>query len=80
MSSSSQAARAAPAGEVEIEVTFDINADGIVAVSAKDLETGQEQAITVTASAGLTQEEIESMIQENQTISCLVETSNSLSL
>ena len=58
--------RAAPAGEVEIEVTFDINADGIVAVSAKDLETGQEQAITVTASAGLTQEEIESMIQENQ--------------
>ncbi|MEE2756283.1 MAG: molecular chaperone DnaK [Myxococcota bacterium] len=58
--------RAANAGEVEIEVTFDNNADGIVAVSAKDLETGQEQAITVTASAGLTPEEIESMIRENQ--------------
>jgi molecular chaperone DnaK len=58
--------RAAQAGEVEIEVTFDINADGIVAVSAKDLETGQEQAITVTASAALTPEEIEAMIRENQ--------------
>jgi molecular chaperone DnaK len=58
--------RAARAGEVEIEVSFDINADGIVSVSAKDLETGQEQAITVTASAALTPEEIETMIRENQ--------------
>ena len=58
--------RAAPADEVEIEVAFDINADGIVAVSAKDLETGIEQAITVTATSGLTEDEIESMIQENE--------------
>ena len=56
----------AASGEVEIEVAFDINADGIVAVSAKDLETGIEQAITVTATSGLTEDEIESMIQENE--------------
>ena len=46
--------RRAPAGEVEVEVTFEINADGIVSVHAKDLETGQEQSITVTATSGLT--------------------------
>ncbi len=58
--------RPAPKAEVEIEVTFDINADGIVSVSAKDLETGQEQAITVTATSGLSEEEIERMAAENQ--------------
>ncbi|MEZ4430812.1 MAG: molecular chaperone DnaK [bacterium] len=58
--------RPAPKGEVEIEVTFDINADGIVSVSAKDLETGQEQAITVTATSGLNEEEIDRMARENQ--------------
>jgi len=58
--------RPAPKAEVEIEVTFDINADGIVSVSAKDLETGQEQAITVTATSGLSEEEIERMAVENQ--------------
>ena len=58
--------RGAPAGEVEIEVTFDINADGIVSVSAKDLETGRIQAIEVTASSGLTEEEIQQMMDEHK--------------
>ncbi|MEZ4394551.1 MAG: molecular chaperone DnaK [Polyangiales bacterium] len=58
--------RRAPAGMVEIEVTFEINADGIVSVHAKDLETGKEQSITVTATSGLTREEIEAMIGEGQ--------------
>jgi molecular chaperone DnaK len=55
--------RRAPKGQVEIEVTFEINADGIVSVRAKDLETGLEQSIQVTATSGLTQEEIKSMIE-----------------
>jgi molecular chaperone DnaK len=58
--------RRAPKGEVEVEVTFDISADGIVSVSAKDMETGQEQSITVTATSGLTEDEIRRMIQENK--------------
>jgi molecular chaperone DnaK len=58
--------RPAPKGEVEIEVSFDINADGIVSVSAKNLETGQEQAITVTATSGLTPDEIARMMSENE--------------
>jgi molecular chaperone DnaK len=58
--------RRAPKGQVEIEVTFAINADGIVSVSAKDLETGQEQSIQVTASSGLTQDEIKKMMAEAQ--------------
>ncbi len=53
--------RRAPRGEVEIEVTFEINTDGIVSVSAKDLETNQTQAIQVTASSGLTTDEIRQM-------------------
>ncbi|MFW6067827.1 MAG: molecular chaperone DnaK [Myxococcota bacterium] len=56
--------RRAPAGQVEVEVTFEINADGIVSVHAKDMETGKEQSITVTASSGLTQEEIDEMMQQ----------------
>jgi molecular chaperone DnaK len=56
--------RKAPAGQVEIEVTFEINADGIVSVHAKDLETGQQQSITVTATSGLTVDEIQSMVSE----------------
>ena len=56
--------RRAPKGEVEIEVSFDINTDGIVSVHAKDLETGQEQSIQVTATSGLTQEEIKSMMSD----------------
>ncbi|MBU0553381.1 molecular chaperone DnaK [Myxococcota bacterium] len=58
--------RSAPKGEVEIEVTFEINADGIVSVSARDPETGKEQAITVTATSGLTEDELQRMMQENQ--------------
>jgi molecular chaperone DnaK len=58
--------REAPKGQVEIEVTFDINADGIVSVSAKDLETNKEQSITVTASSGLTDDEIRQMTEESQ--------------
>lgn len=55
--------RRALAYQVEIEVTFDINADGIVSVFAKDLETGKEQSITVTASSGLTKDEVSNMIE-----------------
>ncbi|RAL25468.1 molecular chaperone DnaK [Lujinxingia litoralis] len=58
--------RRAPAGEVEVEVAFEISADGIVSVQARDLETGKEQSITVTATSGLTEEEIQNMIDENQ--------------
>ncbi|MFB6262918.1 MAG: Hsp70 family protein, partial [Bradymonadaceae bacterium] len=58
--------REAPAGEVEIEVEFSISADGIVSVSATDLETGKEQSITVTASSDLTEEEIDRMVERNE--------------
>ncbi len=58
--------RRAPKGHVEIEVTFEINTDGIVSVHAKDLETGQEQSIQVTASSGLTPEEIKNMMDSAQ--------------
>ena len=54
--------RRAPKGHVEIEVTFEINTDGIVSVAAKDLDTGQAQSIQVTASSGLTQDEIKAMM------------------
>ena len=56
--------RSASAGQVEIEVTFEINADGIVSVHAKDVETGKEQSITVTATSGLTPEEIDDMMAD----------------
>ncbi len=56
--------RRAPKAEVEIEVTFEINTDGIVSVNAKDLETSQVQAIQVTASSGLTPDEIRLMADE----------------
>jgi molecular chaperone DnaK len=56
--------RRAPKNQVEIEVTFSINADGIVSVSAKDLETGQGQSIQVTTSSGLTPEEIKRMVED----------------
>jgi len=54
----------APRGVPQIEVTFDINADGIVKVSAKDRGTGKEQEITITASSGLAKEEVERMVRE----------------
>jgi molecular chaperone DnaK len=56
--------RRAPKGQVEIEVTFEINSDGIVSVSAKDLENGQQQSIQVTASSGLTKDEVGKMMEE----------------
>jgi molecular chaperone DnaK len=58
--------RRAVRGEVEIEVTFTISADGIVSVRAKDLETALEQSITVTATSGLTEDEIRDMIDANK--------------
>ncbi len=58
--------RRAAKGSVEIEVTFEINADGIVSVHAKDLETAKEQSIEVTASSGLTREEIKNMIESQK--------------
>jgi molecular chaperone DnaK len=58
--------RPAPRGQVHIEVTFAINADGLVAVRAKDLETGQEQSISCTASSGLTDQELEIMFEDAQ--------------
>jgi molecular chaperone DnaK len=51
----------APRGTPQIEVTFDLDANGILNVSAKDLGTGKEQKITITASSGLSKEEIEKM-------------------
>ncbi len=54
----------APRGIPQIEVTFDIDANGIVHVSAKDLGTGKEQSIKITASSGLTEEEIQQMIKD----------------
>jgi molecular chaperone DnaK len=56
--------RRAPAGQVEIEVTFEINADGIVSVHAKDLETGKAQSITVTSTSGLTKDELDKMVDD----------------
>lgn len=57
--------RSAPRGEVSIEVLFDISADGIVSVSARDVETGQHQSITVTAASGLTEDEVREMMESN---------------
>ncbi|MEW6386543.1 MAG: molecular chaperone DnaK [Thermodesulfobacteriota bacterium] len=54
----------APRGIPQIEVTFDIDANGIVHVSAKDLGTGREQSIRITASSGLSEEEIKRFIRE----------------
>ncbi len=54
----------APRGVPQIEVTFDIDANGILHVSAKDLATGKQQAITITASSGLSKEEVEKMVKE----------------
>ena len=54
----------APRGMPQIEVTFDIDANGIVSVSAKDMGTGKEQSIKITASSGLSEEEIDSLIKD----------------
>jgi molecular chaperone DnaK len=55
---------AAPRGVPQVEVTFDIDANGIVHVSAKDLGTGKEQSIRITASSGLSKEEVERLVRE----------------
>jgi molecular chaperone DnaK len=54
----------APRGVPQIEVSFDIDANGIVNVGAKDLGTGKEQRITITASSGLSEQEIEQMVRD----------------
>ncbi|HEV2801716.1 MAG TPA: molecular chaperone DnaK [Pyrinomonadaceae bacterium] len=54
----------APRGMPQVEVTFDIDANGIVNVSAKDMGTGREQKITITASSGLSKEEVDRMMRE----------------
>ncbi|MBF0492870.1 MAG: molecular chaperone DnaK [Deltaproteobacteria bacterium] len=54
----------APRGVPQVEVTFDIDANGIVSVSAKDKATGKEQKITITASSGLSKEEVDRMVRE----------------
>ncbi|MDI7276741.1 MAG: molecular chaperone DnaK, partial [Anaerolineae bacterium] len=54
----------APRGIPQIEVTFDIDADGILHVSAQDKATGREQKITITASSGLSKEEVERLVRE----------------
>jgi len=54
----------APRGMPQIEVSFDIDANGIVNVSAKDLSTGKEQSIRITASSGLSQQEIDRLVKE----------------
>jgi len=55
---------AAPRGQPQIEVTFDIDANGILNVSAKDKVTGKEQSIVIKASSGLSDEEVEKMVQD----------------
>lgn len=54
----------APRGVPQVEVTFDIDANGIVSVSAKDLGTGKEQSIKITASSGLSEDEIKKMVRD----------------
>jgi molecular chaperone DnaK len=58
--------RPAPKGEPEIEVSFDIDANGIVSASARDLATGKEQSITVNATGTLSDNEISQIIEENE--------------
>jgi molecular chaperone DnaK len=54
----------APRGVPQVEVGFDIDANGIVSVTAKDLATGKEQQITITASSGLSKEDVEKMVEQ----------------
>jgi molecular chaperone DnaK len=56
----------APRGVPQVEVTFDIDADGILHVSAKDRATGREQKITITASSGLSKDEVDRMVHEGE--------------
>ncbi|MDE4996996.1 Hsp70 family protein, partial [Francisella tularensis subsp. holarctica] len=54
----------APRGMPQIEVTFDIDANGLLNVSAKDKATGKEQTIVIKSSSGLSEEDIEKMVQD----------------
>jgi molecular chaperone DnaK len=56
----------APRGVPQVEVTFDIDANGILNVSAKDTATGRQQNITITASSGLTKDEVERMVKDSE--------------
>ena len=56
----------APRGVPQVEVTFDIDANGIVHVTAKDLGTGREQSIKITASSGMSKEEIDKAVKESE--------------
>eukprot|EP00741_Cyanophora_paradoxa_P013845 tig00020710_g13363.t1 len=56
----------APRGKAQVEVSFDIDENGILHVSAKDLATGKEQQVTITSSGGLSRSEIERMVQEGE--------------
>ncbi|MEZ4453457.1 MAG: molecular chaperone DnaK [Nannocystaceae bacterium] len=58
--------RKAKRGEVQVDVSFSISVDGIVSISAKDLETGHEQTITVTAASGLGDDELQRLIRESE--------------
>lgn len=58
---------AAPRGVPQIEVTFDIDANGILNVSAKDMGTGKEQKITITSSSGLSKEDVDRMVKDAET-------------
>jgi len=61
--------RPAPRGAVNIEVSFEISGEGIVSVAGKDRETGQKQSITVSASGGLTPEELQQILSEHAPVS-----------
>ncbi len=58
--------RQAPKGEPEIDVAFDIDANGIVSVSARDLQTGKEQSITVNATGTLSEDEVQQIIDDHE--------------
>ena len=58
--------KAAPAGVPQIEVTFDIDANGILKVSARDLDTGKQQSITITSNDSMSEDEIQQAIRDAQ--------------
>ena len=61
-----QGIRPAPKGEPEVEVTFDIDANGIVSASARDMATGKEQSITVNTTGTLSDDEISQIIEDHE--------------
>ncbi|MBN2723551.1 MAG: molecular chaperone DnaK [Deltaproteobacteria bacterium] len=71
--------RKVPKGELDIEVSFDIDSNGIVKVTARDLATGKEQAITISSSSKLSEEEIQQIIKKNTTGGALPEPSQQIS-